>query len=71
MRPQDMNPLQWNEHLGLARQSCARVFRNGGSPADALAAYGLKPEHPGSKTDWPRAVERIALALHSVMRRAA
>lgn len=70
MRPHDMNPLQWNEQLGLARQSCARVFRNGGTPADALAAYGLKPE-PGSKTDWPRAVERIALALQSVMRRAA
>lgn len=70
MRPHDMNPLQWNEQLGLARQSCARVFRNGGSPADALAAYGLKPE-AGSKADWPRAVERIALALQSVMRRAA
>ena len=70
MRTHDMNPLQWNEQLGLARQVCARVFRSGGTPADALAVYGLAPELNGGN-EWPRTVERIALALGPVMRRAA
>jgi hypothetical protein len=57
--PRHINPVQWQQSLGLARQSCARVFREGGLPADALVAFGLSAQaRQGS--DWPRAVELIA-----------
>ena len=36
-----VNPLQWHQAVGVARQSCARFFRDGGAPADALLAFGL------------------------------
>lgn len=48
--------------MGYARQSCARVFRQGGSPMDALAVFGLA-HGDKSKADWGRTVERIAHAL--------
>jgi hypothetical protein len=57
MIPQHINPLQWHQALGVARQSCARFFRDGGSPADALKAFGLKP---ADAADWSHAVELIA-----------
>ncbi len=46
----------------MARQSCARFFRDGGTPADALVAFGLAAdEHiPG---DWGKAVDAIAEVL--------
>lgn len=71
MIPDHVNPLEWHQSVGVARQSCARVFRDGGTPADALAAFGLKPaDHVGA--DWSRAVEIIALAMCGPpMRRAA
>lgn len=59
MFPSHYNPLQWNQAQGLSRQSCARIFRDGGSPADALSAFGLASESP-DKTDWSKAVELIA-----------
>ena len=39
-----VNPLQWHQAVGIARQSCARFFRDGGAPADALLAFGLSAE---------------------------
>jgi hypothetical protein len=62
MLPTNINPVQWNQAQGLARQSCARIFRDGGSPADALLAFGIG----GDKLvaiDWSKAVDTIAQQL--------
>lgn len=61
MTPVNINPIQWNQAVGIARQSCARIFRDGGRPEDALAAFGLTGN--SSATDWGRAVEDIAQVL--------
>lgn len=58
--PAHINPVQWNQSLGYARQACARIFRDGGQPADAVVAFGLDPA--GIK-DWIKAVERVAESL--------
>lgn len=71
MTPEHINPLQWNQAIGIARQSCARFFRDGGRPADALLAFGL-PADSVPAADWSRAVETIAQTLCSApVRRAA
>ena len=62
MSPQLSNPAQWSHALGYARQSCARIFRDGGTPADALATFGLKGRR-SAQDDWSLAVEDIALEL--------
>lgn len=68
MFPRHVNPVQWSQAIGYARQVCARIFRDGGSAADALAAYGL----PASGADWGVAVERIAQSMCATpMRKAA
>lgn len=69
MTPEHINPLQWHQALGVARQSCARFFRDGGVPADAMRAFGLKPlaEHD----DWSHAVEAIAEMLCAAPQRRA
>lgn len=69
-RPQHINPLQWNEAVAMARQVCARVFRNGGAPKDALATFGLKLDGT-PPSDWSKTVDTIAHALCHTMRRAA
>ena len=65
MTPAYINPLQWNQALGYARQACARVFRDGGRPEDALAAFGLtgKGAKADGITDWSKAVEAIAQVM--------
>lgn len=71
MNPDHINPMEWHQSLGIARQSCARVFRDGGTPVDALVAFGLKSS-AGVDLDWSRVVEIIAQSLcHQPMRRAA
>ena len=71
MIPDHVNPIQWQESLAIARQACARLFRDGGNPADALRAFNLCPEE-ASALDWSRAVDAIALSLCSApLRRAA
>lgn len=71
MNTDHINPLEWHQSLGIARQSCARVFRDGGTPVDALVAFGLKSAG-SADLDWSRAVEIIAQSLCSQpMRRAA
>jgi len=59
--PAHINPILWQQSLGLARQISARVFRDGGNPADAVAALGLKT--PAVATTWDKAVEIIAAEL--------
>jgi hypothetical protein len=61
MSPRNINPVQWQQALGYARQACARIFRDGGSPAAALAAFGLAAADPAA--DWSIAVDRIAQSL--------
>jgi hypothetical protein len=62
MTPEYINPVAWNQAIGLARLSCARIFRDGGAPADALAAFGLHPSEAAT-SDWSRAVASIAELL--------
>ncbi|MGI9524001.1 MAG: hypothetical protein ACR2PG_20400 [Hyphomicrobiaceae bacterium] len=61
MRRSEINPQQWQHAQDIARQTCARIFRDGGSPADALDAFGLA--HADAAQDWRHAVEAIADAL--------
>ncbi len=66
MSPEYINPMQWNEAMGIARQFCARVFRDGGSPADALKAFGAGRQ--GSKAadlSWDKVVASVAESLCS------
>ena len=66
MIPDHINPMQWNQAIGVARQSCARIFRDGGLPKDALNAFGLGTEEAGMQDgglEWSRAVEAIARSL--------
>src|SRR5262245_22399444 len=60
MPPRHINPVQWQQAMGYARQACARIFRDGGGPDDAVRAFGLMSE---PTTDWGTAVDRIAHAL--------
>jgi hypothetical protein len=55
--PANVNPILWQQSLGLARQISARVFRDGGRASDALTAIGLKAE---ANISWDKAVELIA-----------
>lgn len=57
-----INPLQWHQAMGFARQSCARVFRDGGTPRDALKAFGL-PYGETDAVDWSKVVEDIAQVI--------
>jgi len=67
MTPAHVNPMQWHQSVGYARQVCARVFRDGGRPEDALRAFG--PARVGvastgrGRVDWSRAVTLIAEAM--------
>ncbi len=54
--------------MGYARQACAGIFRDGGTPRAALSAFGLTVTGPA---DWSVAVDRIALVLCSAPRRKA
>ena len=47
--------------MDYARQACARIFRDGGKPSDALAAFGLMSHEPS--VDWSVVVDRIAELL--------
>jgi hypothetical protein len=59
--PNNVNSVQWIQAVGYSRQACARVFRDGGSPADALVAFGLETDPDAA--DWSRAVDLIANTL--------
>lgn len=69
--PDRFDPAQWHQAIGLARQACARIFRDGGTPMDALRAFGI-PVSSSKSADWSAAVDRIAEALCApALRRAA
>jgi hypothetical protein len=70
MTPQHIQSPQWTNATAIARQACARIFRDGGKPGDALAQFGL-PIAANEATDWSRAVDRIAQSLCSQRERRA
>jgi hypothetical protein len=61
MSPRHVNPVQWQQAMDYARQVCARIFRDGGSAAEALRAFDLPATD--TSTDWNTSVNRIAEAL--------
>lgn len=66
--PNHVTRMQWDNAVAIARQACARIFRDGGQPSDALKLFGLRPARgsatPASAT-WDKAVEQIAESLCS------
>ncbi len=57
-----INPAQWTEAVGRAHNYCEAIDRRGGTPVDAVRAYGLfKLERDPS--DWNKAELIIALAM--------
>ena len=62
MTPNHINSVQWTQAVGYSRQACARVFRDGGSPVDALTAFGVEADDTEHQ-DWSRAVDLIATSL--------
>lgn len=75
MKPDHISSAEWDQAMGIARQACARVFRDGGDPVDAFATFGLSrdrlPVHLSETDDWSKAVEHIAYALCCRQHRAA
>ena len=57
LEPQHVHPRRWHEALDIARETCARFFRDRRSPADAVRAFGFAPS--GAAT-WAHAVNVIA-----------
>lgn len=60
--PAHINPILWNQSVGYARQAAARIFRDGGTPADAMLAFGAAGSDVAG-ADWSKAVEAIAERL--------
>ena len=58
--PRNVDPAHWHQSVGYARQACARVFRDGGNPTEAVTAFGINAD---GRIDWSRAVEMIAETL--------
>ncbi len=69
--PAHLNPIQWHQALSVSRQTCARVFRDGGTPEEAIAAFGLAAQRD-EKLSWEKAVDLIAaeICAHPVARAA-
>jgi len=58
--PDYLSPIQWHQAIAVSRQECARIFRDGGTPHDALAAFGLSVD---AEASWERVVDQIAAEL--------
>ena len=61
MIPANINPIEWHQAVGIARQSCARFFRDGGTAKDAMRAFGVPAT--ADAADWGKAVDTIAHVL--------
>ena len=61
MMMQHMDAARMDYATGVARQVCARVFRDGGTPADAMEVFGIA--HVDVHAGWRDAVDTIARAL--------
>jgi hypothetical protein len=58
--PTFTNTVQWHHNIGYARDVCARLFRDGRSPSEALTAFGLPSD---AAIGWSTAVDRITAHL--------
>jgi hypothetical protein len=58
--PDYLSPIQWHQAVSVSREQCARIFRDGGTPRDALIAFGLKAE---DAANWERVVDLVAAEL--------
>ncbi len=69
--PGHINPIQWHHAISVSRQACGRVFADGGTPADAVVAFGL-PAAGDTELTWEKAVDYIAeeLCAHPLPRAA-
>jgi hypothetical protein len=67
--PDHLSPIQWHQALAVSRESCARIFRDGGTPGDVLVAFGLQSEEDAN---WERVVDLVAVELcaHPIKRAA-
>jgi hypothetical protein len=62
--PDYLSPIQWHQAVAVSRQECARIFRDGGMPQDALAAFGLSVDvSANAGASWERVVDQIAAEL--------
>jgi hypothetical protein len=62
--PDYLSPIQWHQAIAVSRQECARIFRDGGTPHDALAAFGLSVDvSADADASWERVVDQIAAEL--------
>ena len=62
--PSHLNPIQWQQALAVSRERCAVVFADGGTPIEALAAFGVAANDPtGKAMNWEKAVDLIAERL--------
>ena len=55
MSPRYINPVQWQQSIGYARQACARLFRDGGTPADGAIKSEASAVHTfreGGGSNW-------------------
>jgi len=64
MTPGHISSPHWEHAVSIARQACARIFRDGGEPIDALIAFGVSRQ-TSETADWSRAVDLIAQSLCS------
>jgi hypothetical protein len=62
LEPRHVHPLRWPQAVDVAREVCARFFRDGRSPADTVRAFGLAPSEAAG---WAGAVNAIAEAVHA------
>lgn len=58
----NLNPVQWNQALGMARKLCADIFQEGGGPQDAVRVFG-KASAADAATHWGHAINLIAFAV--------
>jgi hypothetical protein len=64
--PSNINPVQWSQAVGLARQAAARVYRNGGAAREAAESIGVQLG-PGQDLSWDRAIEMMAERICGAM----
>ena len=57
LEPRHVRPQQWRQAIDVARETCARFFRDGRSPADAMRAHGFIPS---GAVGWAQAVNLLA-----------
>jgi hypothetical protein len=63
LEPRHVHPVRWHQSVEVARETCARFFRDGRAPTDAVRAHGIASS---ALTDWAGAVNALA-ELHNAL----